>query len=140
MTIKNKSFNSTIQGEPEQKLLFAIWTQALKDINKGFLLDNGVIRIDDDEEQVEEIRSHAKEAYEWVNQCSGTFPLVAAALDKPVDIFREKTLRVIDDNKQKIMTRSTVTTQFIYATVSRFRNYEQAYQNNVKSGLYITVS
>ncbi len=129
---KNKSFNPLTQGEPEQKLLFAIWTQALKDINKAFLLEHGVIRFDDGDEQIGEVKLNADEALQWVTQCSGTFPLVAAALDKPIDVFREKTLRVIEENRLKIMARSNQTTQYIYATVSRFRNYEQAYQNNLK--------
>jgi len=115
---------------PEQKLLFAIWTQALKDINKGFLLERGVLRVDDGDDKAEQIRTHATEALHWVTSTSGTFGLVATSLDKPEDFFRDKTLEVVDKNKEKINKRSQITTQFIYATVSRFRNYEKAYQKN----------
>ena len=122
---------------PEEKLLFAVWTQALNDINKGFLLKAGVYEFDNQIKE-EEIKENSRDAMEWVHTAPYTFQLVADTFDFPVEIFKKKTIEAINKNKNKIFNRSQVTTRFMYATVSRFRNYEQAFQKNRKSGTKIT--
>lgn len=115
---------------PDQKLWFAVFTQALKDINKGFLVEQGIIDFPDSEKK-DQILADAKEAEHWITSTSGTFGLVATAMDMPLEYLTEKTIKTIHDNKEKILNRNKQTTQYIYATyttISRFRDYEDAYQ------------
>jgi formate dehydrogenase assembly factor FdhD len=128
-----------IESDPHQQLMFAVWSNALNDINRGFLLDSGVINITD-EEKAAEIRENAKESIDWITEEGHpTFELAAYIHNIAVDKFRRKTLEVIEKNKQLILRRSKTTNQYMYATVSRFRNYEEAFQ---RTGVpsHITVS
>lgn len=128
-----------MESDPYQQLMFAVWSNALNDINRGFLLEAGVITATD-EEKVAEIKQNAQDSIEWITEEGNpTFELTAHIHNIPPEIFREKTLAVIETNKQKILKRSKTTNQYMYATVSRFRNYEEAFQRT-SSFAHITVS
>lgn len=127
-----------MEGDPYQKIMFAVWTQALHDINRGFLLDSGAIS-SNDEEKIAEIKENAQDALDWIKNNEQTFELTAHIHNIPPEIFRKKTLELIEINKHKIQTRSKITAQYMYATVSRFRNYDEAFERTVMH-THITVS
>lgn len=125
-------------NDPYQSLMFAVWTQALSDINRGHLLKKGIYKVKN-EKRASEVKENAKEALEWVRKAPHTFQLVAGLCNIPVKVFQHKTIDVIDLNKRRIDERSTLTTQLMYTTVSRFRDYNKAFlKNNIN--LRITVS
>lgn len=126
-----------MSGDPYQRLMFAVWTQALSDINKGYLLEKEAFKVGNLKKEVE-IETNATEALEWIEKAPHTFQLTASLHNIPTDIFRRKSLDVIKKNRERINERQPLTTEYMYATVSRFRNYNEAFTRNTE--LHITVS
>lgn len=126
-----------MSGDPYQRLMFAVWTQALSDINKGYLLEKEAFKVGNKKKE-KEIMLNAKEAMEWIETAPHTFELVASLHNIPTDMFRDKSLDVIKKNKERINERRQLTTEYMYATVSRFRNYNEAFTRN--TNLHITIS
>ena len=106
---------------------FAIWIQAINDINRFFLLEAGAFNKIKDE-SVTEIKENYLDAMQWVRKQDGSFVLVATILDIPPDKFHKKTMEIISKNKENIFSRSKTTTSYMYATMSRFRDYESAHK------------
>lgn len=126
-----------MNSDPYQKLMFAVWAQAMNDINRLFLLDEGVISVNNIEKE-EEIRENAQAVIDWITKDEyHTFEIIAEMFSIPTKKFREKTLEIIEENKEKIKKRSKTTNTYMYATISRFRNYEQAFQRE-KSQTHIS--
>lgn len=127
-----------MNGDPHQKLMFAVWTQALSDINRGHLLSLGITKASNPKTKAK-IKLNAKEAEEWIEEAPHTFQLVAGLHNIPIEIFQAKTLKVIETNKKRIKERSPLTTQLMYTTVSRFRDYNKAFIKN-NPNIHITIS
>jgi hypothetical protein len=127
-----EGYNKLIEkrmSDPEQKLMIAVWMMALHDINQGFLLQNNVFQFDELSDRGAEILENFWDAYYWMWAGDGTFPLVAALFNIETDELRAKSLKVILQSADKIQHRSKLTNQYIYATVSRFRDYDKAFQD-----------
>lgn len=125
----------TAESDPIQRLLLATWFQALKDINRGFLLECGIIEFDEGSEKSAEIKENFDDALEWVTLADGTFPVVAWAMDMSTEELHDKTLEIIAASREKIKNRKKITNEYIYATVSRFRDYNQAFEEKFKDAL-----
>jgi len=116
-------------NDPYQRLMFAVWAQALNDINRGYLLKAGVLSFDNPDKE-KKIKDDAQAALDWVYKPAETFDLVAYIYNISPDIFKRKTIKIVEENKKKIEQRSKTTNEYMYATVSRFRNYEKAFKRS----------
>ncbi len=112
-------------SDPEQRLMLAVWMMALHDINQGYLLKNKVFNFSELDQKGAEIVENYWDAMTWFRNGDGIFHLVAAIFNVDPLIFQQKSLSLIEQSKNKIDKRSKLTNEYIYATVSRFRNYDK---------------